>query len=99
MNWIELLCAWTQIESNYYQNNGNFNKIEKTNNTQNKTDYTEQDFKGSSSTNNIYQNTANKIQPPEEKVCTIPLVLESPKRKDFQSPDLEIDFLIDSGAI
>ena len=27
-----------------------------------------------------------------------PLLLESPKSKEFQPPDLEIDFLIDSGA-
>ena len=29
---------------------------------------------------------------------TIPFLLESPKSKEFQLPDLEIDFLIDSGA-
>ena len=29
---------------------------------------------------------------------TIPFLLESPKNKEFQPPDLEIDFLIDSGA-
>ena len=44
------------------------------------------------------QNTTNKVQLPKEKISTIPLLLESPKSKEFQSPDLEIDFLIDSGA-
>ena len=29
---------------------------------------------------------------------TTPLLLESPKSKQLQTPDLEIDFLIDSGA-
>ena len=34
----------------------------------------------------------------KEKIWTIPLLLESPKCKHFQTSDLEIDFLIDSGA-
>ena len=29
---------------------------------------------------------------------TIPFLLENPKNKEFQPPDLEIDFLINSGA-
>ena len=49
-----------------------------------------------SSTNHIYQNRPK--EPPKNKFCTIPFLLESPKCKDFQPPDLEIDFLIDSGA-
>ena len=49
-----------------------------------------------SSTNHIYKNT-QKVQP-REKIWTIPFLLESPKSKEFQPPDLEIDFLIDSGA-
>ena len=46
--------------------------------------------------NHIYQ----KIQKeqPREKIWTIPFLLESPRNKEFQPPDLEIDFLIDSGA-
>ena len=40
----------------------------------------------------------NKIQLLKEKIWTIPILLESPKGKDFQTPDVEIDFLIDSGA-
>ena len=39
-----------------------------------------------------------KKKQPREKIWTIPFLLESPKSKEFQPPDLEIDFLIDSGA-
>ena len=49
-----------------------------------------------SNTKNIYQNIQKK--PPREKIWTIPFLLESPRNKEFQPPDLEIDFLIDSGA-
>ena len=49
-----------------------------------------------SSTNQIYQNIPKEL--PKEKIWTISFLLESPKSKDFQPPDLEIDFLIDSGA-
>ena len=34
----------------------------------------------------------------KRKNWTIPFLLESPRNKEFQPPDLEIDFLIDSGA-
>ena len=47
-------------------------------------------------TNHIYQNIPK--EQPREKIWTIPFLLESPKNKEFQPPDLEIDFLIDSGA-
>ena len=49
-----------------------------------------------SNTNHIYQ----KIQKeqPREKIWTTPFLLESPRNKEFQPPDLETDFLIDSGA-
>ena len=47
-------------------------------------------------TNHIYQNIQK--EQPKEKIWTIPLLLESPRNKEFQPPDLEIDFLIDSGA-
>ena len=47
-------------------------------------------------TNHIKQNTPK--EPPKEKIWTVPFLLESPKCKDFQPPDLEIDFSIDSGA-
>ena len=49
-----------------------------------------------SNTNHIYQNIQKKQ--PREKLWTIPFLLESPRNKEFQPPDLEIDFLIDSGA-
>ena len=47
-------------------------------------------------TNHIYQNIQK--EQPKEKIWTIPFLLEIPKSKEFQPPDLEIDFLIDSGA-
>ena len=47
------------------------------------------------STNHIYQNISKE---PPKKIGQFPTLLESPKSKDFQPPDLEIDFLIDSGA-
>ena len=50
----------------------------------------------SSSTNHIYQ--YKQKEQPREKIWTIPFLLESPKNKEFQPPDLENDFLIDSGA-
>ena len=46
-----------------------------------------------SSTNNIYQNIPKEPQLQKEKIWTIPLLLESPKCKQFQTPDLEINFL------
>ena len=50
----------------------------------------------SSTTNHIYQSIQKKQR--RTKVWTIPFLLESPKNKQFQPPDLETDFLIDSGA-
>ena len=47
-------------------------------------------------TNHIYQNIQK--EQPREKIWTIPFLLETPRNKEFQPPDLEIDFLIDSGA-
>ena len=47
-------------------------------------------------TNHIYQNIQK--EQPKEKIWTIPFLLESPRSKEFQPPDLEIDFLFDSGA-
>ena len=49
-----------------------------------------------SNTKHIYQNVQK--EQPREKIWTIPFLLESPKSKEFQPPDLEIDFIIDSGA-
>ena len=50
----------------------------------------------SSNTKQINQNIQK--EQPREKIWTIPFLLESPRSKEFQPPDLEIDFLIDSGA-
>ena len=47
-------------------------------------------------TNHIYQNIQK--EQPKEKIWTVPFLLESPRNKEFQPPDLEIDFLIASGA-
>ena len=49
-----------------------------------------------SNTKHIYQNIQK--EEPRKKIWTIPLLLESPRSKEFQPPDLEIDFLIDSRA-
>ena len=49
-----------------------------------------------SNTKYIYQNIQK--EQPRETIWTIPLLLESPRSKEIQPPDLEIDFLIDSGA-
>ena len=47
--------------------------------------------------NILYQNTTPKTFSPRKK-RTFPRRLESPKRKNIQSPELEIDFIIDPGA-
>ena len=49
-----------------------------------------------SNTKHIYRNIQK--EQPREKIWTIPFLLESPRSKEFQPPDLEIDFLIDSEA-
>ena len=49
-----------------------------------------------SNAKHIYQNIQK--EQPREKIWTIPYLLESPRNKEFQPPDLEIDFLIDSGV-
>ena len=51
-----------------------------------------------SNENIIYQNIPKETHLQKEKIWTIPLILGSPKSKQLQTPDLEIDFLIDSGA-
>ena len=86
----------TPIESIYYQKN--INHFQNSDNIQEITDYFEQELKSSSSTNSMYRITSNKIYIPKKKIWTIPRLLESPKNKDFQSPDLEIDIFKDSGA-
>ena len=49
-----------------------------------------------SNTKHIYQNIQK--EQPREKIWKIAFLLESPRSKEFQPPDLEIDFLNDSGA-
>ena len=49
-------------------------------------------------TNTIYQNIPKEAHSQKEKIWTISLLLERRKSKQLQTPDLEIDFLIDSGA-
>ena len=44
----------------------------------------------------LYQNIQKEQA--REKIWTIPFLLESPKNKELQPPDLEIHFLFDSGA-
>ena len=46
----------------------------------------------------IYQKSPKERHLPKEKNWTIPFLLQSSKCKEFQLPDLEIDFLIDSEA-
>ena len=50
----------------------------------------EKDEVQSSNTNHIYQNIQKEQQ--REKIWTIPFLLESRKSKEFQPPDLEINF-------
>ena len=56
----------------------------------------EKDKTKCSKTNHIYQNIQKNN--PREKIWTIPFLSESPRNEEFQPSDLEIDFLIDSGA-
>ena len=86
-----------ELLNNYYlgPNNNNTQTTQKLHSI-----HTENSFKKAKAknltTNHIYQNI-HKEQP-REKIWTIPILLGSPKNEEFQPPDLEIDFLIDSGA-
>ena len=46
--------------------------------------------------NNNNQNTTKNIT--NKKYRTSPFLLDSPENENFRSPDLDLDFLIDSGA-
>ena len=59
---------------------------------------TEENPTESSNTKNIYQNIPKETLLQNQKIWTVPLILESPKSKQLQTPELEIDFLIDSEA-
>ena len=86
-----------ELLNNYYlgpiSNNTQTTQEVNKNNTENLPD---KDNVKSSTTNHIYRNVQK--EQPREKIWTIPFLLESPKNREFQPPDLEIDFLIDSGA-
>ena len=89
-NQLELLHNYYIEPINTTQTAQEINEI----NTVNKPD--ENDKTKCLNTNHIYQNI--KKEQPREKVWTKPFFLESPRNKEFQPPDLEIDFLIDAGA-
>ena len=89
-NQLELLHNYYIEPINTTQTAQEVNKI----NTVNKPN--ENDKTKCLNTNHIYQNVQK--EQPKEKICTIPFLLESPRNKEFQPPDLEIDFLIDLGA-
>ena len=86
-----------ELLNNYYlgpiSNNTQTTKEVNKNNTENLPD---KDNVKSSTTNHIYRNVQK--EQPREKIWTIPFLIESLKNREFQPPDLEIDFLIDSGA-
>ena len=89
-NQLELLHNYYIEPINTTQTAQEINKI----NTVNKPN--ENDKIKCLNTNHIYQNIQK--EQPKEKIWTISFLLESPRNKEFQPPDLEIDFLIDSGA-
>ena len=78
---------------NYYTRPVSSNKTIKT-----VEEITEENPAECSSTNNIYQRIPKESHLPKEKIWTIPLLLESPKCKEIQTPDLENGCLIGSGA-
>ena len=89
-NQLELLHNYYMGPSHNTQTTQEVNEI----NTVIKPD--EKDETQCSNTKHIYQNIQK--EQPREKIWTILFLLENPRNKEFQPPDLEIDFLIDSGA-
>ena len=87
---MELLHNYYNEPTNTTQTAQEINKI----NTVNKPN--ENDKTKCLNTNHIYQNIQKKQ--PREKIWTMPFLLERPRNREFQPPDLEIDFLNDSGA-
>ena len=68
-------------------------------NNQEPKNYTPVIIESNSRMNNLYiRRQQLKASPPKETIWTIPPLLEFPRSKNFQSPDLETDFLIDSDA-
>ena len=87
----------SEFLQNYYTTPINSTPTTQETNEINTTDQTNKNTKTKClNTNHIYQNIQK--EQPKEKIWTIPFLLESPRNKEFQPPDLEIDFLIDSGA-
>ena len=90
-NQMELLSNYyIEPTNNNSRDNQEVNKI----NTVTKPD--KKDKTQCSNTNHIYHNIQK--EQPREKMWTILFLLESPKSKEFQPPDIEIGFLIDSEA-
>ena len=83
-----------ELLHNYYIEPINTTQTAQEINTVNKLN--ENDKRKCFNTNHIYQNIQK--EQPRKKIWTIPFLLESPRNKEFQPPDLEIDFLIDSRA-
>ena len=87
----------SEFLQNYYTTPINSTPTTQETNEINTTNQTNKNIKTKClNTNHIYQNIQK--EQPKEKIWTIPFLLESPRNKEFQPPDLEIDFLIDSGA-
>ena len=91
-NQLELLHNF--YTNNYYNNNTRTTREVNEINTVIKPD--KKDKVKCSNAKHIYQNIQK--EQPSEKIWTIPILLEKPRSKEFQPPDLEFDFLIDSGA-
>ena len=87
----------TPMRSNYYQNDMNSPNPEEPDNTQDITKWTPHIFETNPNMNHIYQKTTNKLSPPKKNLDNH-FFLESPKNKNLQPPDLQIDFLIDNDA-
>ena len=88
-----------ELLHNYYIgpiNNNNTQTTQKVNGFNTVIKPNKKDETQCSNTKHFYQNLQK--EQPREKIWTIPFLLESPRSKEFQPPDLEIDFLIDSGA-
>ena len=87
-----------ELLHNYYTTpiNNNTQPTQEVNEINTKIEPDKKDEVQCSNTKHIYQNIQKEQA--REKIWTIPFLLESPRSKEFQPPDLEIDFLIDSGA-
>ena len=87
----------TPNESNYYQNYYPNTDPQEQRNSQENTNHTPHIIENNSSMNNIYQNTKNKISPPQKKLDNSTRFGKF-RKQIFSTADLEIDFLINFGA-